>query len=144
MLRSLAADARRRRHAKKKTRARAKHPPHTHKHTTPTHTPEHFSHRAPWLRAFILGANDGLVSVASLIVGVSGGSTELRAMQLAGVAGLVGGALSMACGECVSERRLLPLFARACLFAHVRATTHTTPAFKHRHARTRTHAKKNT
>ena len=58
----------------------------------------HFSHRAPWLRAFILGANDGLVSVASLIVGVSGGSTELRAMQLAGVAGLVGGALSMACG----------------------------------------------
>ncbi|WIA31276.1 hypothetical protein OEZ86_002178 [Tetradesmus obliquus] len=62
----------------------------------------HYSHRAPWLRAFVLGANDGLVSVASLMLGVGAGSTDLRTMQLSGVAGLVAGALSMACGEYIS------------------------------------------
>lgn len=62
----------------------------------------HYSHRAPWLRAMVLGANDGLVSVAALLLGVSGGDAEQRAMQLAGVAGLVAGALSMACGEYIS------------------------------------------
>lgn len=63
---------------------------------------EHYSQRAPWLRAFVLGANDGLVSVASLMLGVGGGNENLKAMQLAGVAGLVAGALSMACGEYIS------------------------------------------
>ncbi|KAI8475047.1 MAG: Ccc1 family [Monoraphidium minutum] len=63
---------------------------------------EHYSHRAPWLRAMVLGANDGLVSVASLMMGIGGANDDLRAMQLAGVAGLVGGALSMACGEYIS------------------------------------------
>jgi VIT1/CCC1 family predicted Fe2+/Mn2+ transporter len=58
--------------------------------------------RAPWLRAFVLGANDGLVSVASLILGVGAGSDSLKAMQLSGMAGLVAGALSMACGEYIS------------------------------------------
>lgn len=53
-------------------------------------------------RAGVLGANDGLVSVASLMLGVGGGTDSLRAMTLAGVAGLVGGALSMACGEYIS------------------------------------------
>ncbi|KIZ03149.1 Fe(2+)/(Mn2+) transporter pcl1 [Monoraphidium neglectum] len=62
----------------------------------------HFSHRAPWLRAMVLGANDGLVSVAALMMGVGGADADLRVMQLAGVAGLVGGALSMACGEYIS------------------------------------------
>jgi VIT1/CCC1 family predicted Fe2+/Mn2+ transporter len=62
----------------------------------------HFSHRAPWLRAGILGANDGLVSVASLMMGVGGGSEDKQALILAGVAGLVGGALSMAAGELIS------------------------------------------
>lgn len=62
----------------------------------------HYSHRAPWLRAFVLGANDGLVSVASLMLGVGAASTDLRTMQLSGVAGLVAGALSMACGEYIS------------------------------------------
>ncbi|KAF8063870.1 vacuolar iron transporter 4 [Scenedesmus sp. PABB004] len=66
----------------------------------------HYSHRAPWLRAFVLGANDGLVSTASLMLGVGAGAGEgagaLRAMQLAGVAGLVAGALSMAAGEYIS------------------------------------------
>ncbi len=63
---------------------------------------EHFSHRAPWLRAGVLGANDGLVSVASLMLGVGGGSDSLHLVVLAGVAGLVGGALSMAVGEYIS------------------------------------------
>lgn len=62
----------------------------------------HYSHRAPWLRAFVLGANDGLVSTAALMLGVGGGSEVLSTMQLAGLAGLVGGALSMACGEYIS------------------------------------------
>ncbi|EFJ41666.1 hypothetical protein VOLCADRAFT_107619 [Volvox carteri f. nagariensis] len=44
----------------------------------------HYSHRAPWLRAFVLGANDGLVSVAALMLGVGGGSAELATMRLAG------------------------------------------------------------
>ncbi|KAK9901345.1 hypothetical protein WJX75_007573 [Coccomyxa subellipsoidea] len=63
---------------------------------------QHFSQRAPWLRAAVLGANDGLVSVASLMLGVEGGTNELHPVVLAGVAGLVAGALSMAVGEFVS------------------------------------------
>lgn len=63
---------------------------------------EHYSHRAPWLRAGVLGANDGLVSVASLMLGVEGGTDDLHSVVLAGVAGLVAGALSMAVGEYVS------------------------------------------
>lgn len=63
---------------------------------------EHFSQRAPWLRAGVLGATDGLVSVASLMIGVGGGSSGLHIMILAGLAGLVGGALSMAVGEFIS------------------------------------------
>ncbi|DBB00345.1 TPA: hypothetical protein ACH3X3_011749 [Trebouxia sp. C0006] len=63
---------------------------------------EHYSQRAPWLRAGVLGANDGLVSVASLMIGVGGGSSALHIMILAGLAGLVGGALSMAVGEYIS------------------------------------------
>ncbi len=64
----------------------------------------HRSHRAPWLRAAILGANDGIVSTASLLVGVSAASAvaSTATIATAGVAGLVGGALSMAAGEYVS------------------------------------------
>lgn len=62
----------------------------------------HHSNRAPWLRALVLGANDGLVSIASLMMGVGGGTSDLATMRLAGVAGLVGGALSMAVGEYIS------------------------------------------
>mmetsp|Transcript_2424 Transcript_2424/g.6264 ORF Transcript_2424/g.6264 Transcript_2424/m.6264 type:complete len:272 (-) Transcript_2424:581-1396(-) len=62
----------------------------------------HYSHRAPWLRAFVLGANDGLVSVSSIMLGVAGGSSELKIMRLAGMAGWIAGALSMACGEYIS------------------------------------------
>lgn len=63
---------------------------------------EHFSNRAPWLRAMVLGANDGLVSVAALMMGVAGGNADLSVLRLSGVAGLIAGALSMAVGEYVS------------------------------------------
>jgi len=62
----------------------------------------HYSQRAPWLRAAILGLNDGLVSTSSTMLGVGGGSSESRAMFIAGVAALVAGSLAMACGEYVS------------------------------------------
>lgn len=58
--------------------------------------------RLNWLRAGVLGANDGIVSVAALVVGVAGATTDTPALFLAGVAGLVGGAISMALGEYVS------------------------------------------
>ena len=55
-----------------------------------------------WLRAAVLGANDGVVSIAGLVVGVAGATSEASAITTAGVAGLVAGALSMAAGEYVS------------------------------------------
>ncbi len=58
--------------------------------------------RLNWLRAGVLGANDGIVSVASLVVGVAGATTDNAALLIAGLAGLVGGAISMALGEYVS------------------------------------------
>lgn len=58
--------------------------------------------RLNWLRAGVLGANDGIVSVAALVVGVAGATTENAALLTAGLAGLVGGAVSMALGEYVS------------------------------------------
>ena len=66
------------------------------------HGEVHRSGRAGWLRAAVLGANDGIVSTASLIVGVAASGSDRHAILLAGVAGLVGGALSMAAGEFVS------------------------------------------
>ncbi|WP_207344753.1 VIT family protein [Arthrobacter sp. E3] len=65
------------------------------------HRPE-LAQRLNWLRAGILGANDGIVSVAAIVVGVAGVSTSTGPILTAGVAGLVGGAVSMALGEYVS------------------------------------------
>ncbi|NKI35773.1 VIT family protein [Wenzhouxiangella sp. XN79A] len=67
-----------------------------------THEEIHRSHRIGWLRAAVLGANDGIVSTASLIIGVAAASTGHSGILLAGVAGLVAGAMSMAAGEYVS------------------------------------------
>ncbi|TKY59541.1 Vacuolar iron transporter-like 4 [Spatholobus suberectus] len=61
-----------------------------------------YSQRAQWLRAAVLGANDGLVSVASLMMGVGAVKKDVSAMLVAGFAGLVAGACSMAIGEFVS------------------------------------------
>jgi VIT1/CCC1 family predicted Fe2+/Mn2+ transporter len=58
--------------------------------------------RLNWLRAGVLGANDGIVSVAAIVVGVAGATSSIAAILTAGVAGLVGGAISMALGEYVS------------------------------------------
>ncbi|MBT2565761.1 VIT family protein [Arthrobacter sp. ISL-85] len=60
------------------------------------------AHRLNWLRAGVLGANDGIVSVAAIVVGVAGATAELGPIITAGVAGVVGGAVSMALGEYVS------------------------------------------
>jgi len=65
-------------------------------------TEHHLVQRAGWLRAAVLGANDGILSTASLIVGVAAGGGAAHAIVLSGVAGLVGGALAMAAGEYVS------------------------------------------
>lgn len=67
-----------------------------------SHSEIHRSHRVGWLRAAVLGANDGIVSTASLIIGVAAASTTHEGILLAGVAGLVAGAMSMAAGEYVS------------------------------------------
>jgi len=67
-----------------------------------SHHEVHRSHRIGWLRAAVLGANDGIVSTASLIIGVAAANTAHADIILAGVAGLVAGAMSMAAGEYVS------------------------------------------
>jgi len=66
------------------------------------HREFHRSERIGWLRAAVLGANDGIVSTASLVVGVAAAETGRHEVLIAGVAGLVAGALSMAAGEYVS------------------------------------------
>jgi VIT1/CCC1 family predicted Fe2+/Mn2+ transporter len=66
------------------------------------HTERHLITRIGWLRAAVLGANDGIVSTASLILGVAAASSPQKDILVAGVAGLVAGAMSMAAGEYVS------------------------------------------
>ena len=66
------------------------------------HPESHLVSRIGWLRAAVLGANDGIVSTASLIVGVAAASAAPADILIAGVAGLVAGAMSMAAGEYVS------------------------------------------
>ena len=66
------------------------------------HSEFHRSHRIGWLRAAVLGANDGIVSTASLIIGVAAAHAAPSAILLTGVAGLAAGAMSMAAGEYVS------------------------------------------
>jgi VIT1/CCC1 family predicted Fe2+/Mn2+ transporter len=71
----------------------------------PVHTELHSSNESGklnWLRAAVLGANDGIVSVAALVVGVAGASADAQHILIAGIAGLLAGALSMAAGEYVS------------------------------------------
>jgi VIT1/CCC1 family predicted Fe2+/Mn2+ transporter len=67
-----------------------------------THRERHRSERIGWLRAAVLGANDGIVSTASLVVGVAAADGARQHVLIAGIAGLVAGALSMAAGEYVS------------------------------------------
>lgn len=69
---------------------------------TSAHEEKHYINRAGWLRAAVLGANDGIVSVSSLIVGVAAANPGPTAILVAGAAGLAAGAMSMAAGEYVS------------------------------------------
>jgi VIT1/CCC1 family predicted Fe2+/Mn2+ transporter len=66
------------------------------------HIEGHRSHRIGWLRAAVLGANDGIVSTASLVLGVAAAGADAHGILIAGVAGLVAGSMSMAAGEFVS------------------------------------------
>lgn len=68
------------------------------------HREKHNSHRIGWLRAAVLGANDGIISVASLLMGVAAAGAASSTLILTGIAGLVSGAMSMAAGEYVSVR----------------------------------------
>jgi VIT1/CCC1 family predicted Fe2+/Mn2+ transporter len=70
--------------------------------TVTLHPETHLVSRIGWLRAAVLGANDGIISTASLIVGVAAAATTQNEVLIAGVAGLVAGAMSMAAGEYVS------------------------------------------
>ena len=70
--------------------------------TPPTHRETHRTDQVGWLRAAVLGANDGVVSVASVVVGVAAGSGSASAVLLAGTAATIAGAVSMAAGEYVS------------------------------------------
>ena len=77
-----------------------------------SHIEIHRNHRSGWLRAAVLGANDGIVSTASLVLGVAAAGVSSRAILIAGIACLVAGAMSMA-----AERIRLRKFAirhRAC------------------------------
>lgn len=67
-----------------------------------THLDAHYIHRSNWLRAAVLGANDGILSTASIAVGIAAASESRESIVLATLAGLVAGALSMAAGEYVS------------------------------------------
>ena len=66
------------------------------------HAERHRSHHTNWLRAAVLGANDGIISTASLIIGVAAANTTHQTILLTGLAGLIAGAMSMAAGEYVS------------------------------------------
>ncbi len=66
------------------------------------HVEKHRTHRVGWLRAAVLGANDGIVSTASLVLGVAAAGASSEGILIAGVAGLVAGSMSMAAGEYVS------------------------------------------
>jgi vacuolar iron transporter family protein len=66
------------------------------------HRERHRTHRTSWLRAAVLGANDGIVSTSSLVLGVAAAGASSQVILVAGVAGLVAGAMSMAAGEYVS------------------------------------------
>lgn len=95
-----------------------------------THTERHQVSRIGWLRAAVLGANDGIVSTASLIIGVAAAASGRSEVLIAGIAGLVAGAMSMAAGEYVSVSSQSD--AENADLARERAELETQPEFEHR------------
>ena len=94
------------------------------------HRERHRTERIGWLRASVLGANDGIVSTASLVIGVAAAKASPEALMLTGVAGLVAGAMSMAAGEYVSVRSQAD--AETAELAVERREIETDPAAEHR------------
>ena len=92
------------------------------------HDEAHLVARIGWLRAAVLGANDGIVSTASLILGVAAAGADRQALLVAGVAGLVAGAMSMAAGEYVSVSSQAD--TEAADLARERAELAANPAFE--------------
>lgn len=70
----------------------------------PYHQEHHYIARLGWLRAAVLGANDGIISTTSLLVGIAASGASIQVMMITGVAGWIAGAISMAAGEYVSVR----------------------------------------
>lgn len=105
--------------------------PRTGRHPGEPHHPESTGSRLNRLRAGVLGANDGIVSVAGLAVGVAGATTDIRWLLIAGLASLVAGALSMAMGEYVSVSTQRD--TDRALIARTRADLAADPAGEHRH-----------
>ena len=93
------------------------------------HPARHQVQRIGWLRAAVLGANDGIVSTASLIVGVAAGAGSKAEVMLAGVAGVVAGAMSMAAGEYVSVSSQAD--TEEADLSRERAELAASPAFEH-------------
>ncbi|OJY91477.1 MAG: hypothetical protein BGP13_15615 [Sphingobacteriales bacterium 40-81] len=75
---------------------------------------KHYVNRIGWLRAVVLGANDGILSTTSIVIGVAAADTTLNAIVLAALAGMIAGALSMAAGEYVSVSCIIPAVLRIC------------------------------
>jgi vacuolar iron transporter family protein len=94
------------------------------------HTEAHRTSRIGWLRAAVLGANDGIVSTASLLVGVAAANASQSSLLLTGVAGLVAGAMSMAAGEYVSVHSQAD--TEKADLARERAELHKDPAAEHK------------
>ena len=68
------------------------------------HTEQHFIHRTGWLRASVLGANDGIISVTSLVMGMAASGASTHTLLITCIAGLISGATSMAAGEYISVK----------------------------------------
>ncbi len=92
------------------------------------HTENHLLDRIGWLRAAVLGANDGIVSTSSLVIGVAAAGASSSAVMLTGTAGLVAGAMSMAAGEYVSVSSQAD--AESADIAKEKAELATNPAFE--------------
>ncbi|MFN5760206.1 MAG: VIT1/CCC1 transporter family protein, partial [Sphingomonadaceae bacterium] len=92
------------------------------------HTEHHLLDRIGWLRAAVLGANDGIVSTSSLVIGVAAAGASPSAVLMTGTAGLVAGAMSMAAGEYVSVSSQAD--AESADIAKEKAELATNPAFE--------------
>ena len=96
------------------------------------HTDEHRhrSQHSNWLRAAVLGANDGIISTASLVIGVAAANASHETILLTGVAGLIAGAMSMAAGEYVSVSSQADIEAAdLAIESHAIATNHESELF---------------